>query len=135
VPAGADPGLEAAITASPLDLIRLVAPTTTDARLAAAVHGGGGFVYLISRLGVTGQRDDAPPDLERQVARLRRVTTLPIAVGFGISTPAQVRAAAAVADGVVVGSALVAALERDGPDGATALLRALAAATRNAGPR
>lgn len=132
VPAGADPALEGAITSSPLDLIRLVAPTTTDARLAAAVRGGGGFLYLISRLGVTGARADAPPDLERQVARLRRASDLPVAVGFGISTPEQVRAAAAVADGVVVGSALVAALERDGPDGVAGLVRALVAATHRA---
>jgi tryptophan synthase alpha chain len=133
VPAGADAALEGAITSSPLDLIRLVAPTTTDARLAAAVQGGGGFVYLISRTGVTGARADAPPDLERQVSRLRHASPLPIAVGFGISTPEHVRAAAAVADGVVVGSALVTALEREGPEGAAALIRALAAATRRNG--
>jgi len=130
VPAGADPALEGTIAASPLDLIRLVAPTTTDARLAAAVQGGRGFLYFISRLGVTGARPDAPSDLQRQVERFRRVTDLPIAVGFGISTAAQVKAAAAVADGVVVGSALVTALERDGPKGAADLVRQLAAATK-----
>jgi len=135
VPAGADGALESAISSSPLDLIRLVAPTTTDARLAGAVRGGGGFLYFISRLGVTGTRADAPPDLDRQVSRLRRVTELPIAVGFGIGTPAQVRAASAVADGVVVGSALVSALERDGPDGAAALIRDLAAATHRGNGR
>jgi tryptophan synthase alpha chain len=133
VPAGADAGLEGAIGSSPLDLIRLVAPTTTDARLATAVQGGRGFLYLISRTGVTGARTEAPPDLAGQIARLRRVSPLPIAVGFGISTPEQVRAAAALADGVVVGSALVAALERGGPEGAAALLRDLAAATRRNG--
>jgi tryptophan synthase alpha chain len=130
VPAGADAGLEGAITQSPLDLIRLIAPTTTDTRLDAAVRGGSGFLYLISRLGVTGARTEAPADLDRQVNRLRRVSPLPVAVGFGISTADQVRAAAAVADGVVVGSALVAALERDGPDGVAVLIEALVAATR-----
>jgi tryptophan synthase alpha chain len=135
VPAGSDPALERAIQSSPLDLIRLVAPTTTDARLSGAVRGGGGFLYFISRLGVTGARADAPPDLERQVSRVRRATDLPIAVGFGISTPEQVTAAARVADGVVVGSALVAALEQKGPEGAAALLRSLAAATRRGNGR
>jgi tryptophan synthase alpha chain len=130
VPAGADAALEGAITESTLDLIRLVAPTTTDARLGRAVQGGSGFVYLISRLGVTGARADVPSDLDRQVGRLRRVSQLPIAVGFGISTPEQVRATAAVADGVVVGSALVTALERDGPDGAGLLIKGLVEATR-----
>jgi tryptophan synthase alpha chain len=134
VPAGADPALEGAIDASPLDLIRLVAPTTTDARLGAAVARGGGFVYLISRLGVTGARGDAPPDLAAQMSRLRRVTDLPVAVGFGISTPAQVRAAARAADGVVVGSAIVTALETGGPAAVGALVTELAAATRQNGP-
>lgn len=130
VPAGADPALEHAVAASPLALIRLVAPTTPDARLGAALQGAGGFVYLISRLGVTGARADAPPDLEEQVARVRRATALPVAVGFGIATPAHVRAAAHAADGVVVGSALVAELERAGPPGVSNLVRTLAAAVR-----
>jgi tryptophan synthase alpha chain len=68
---------------------------------------GRGFVYLISRLGVTGERDTLAADLPETVARLRAATTLPIAIGFGISTPAQAAAAARLADGVVVGSALV----------------------------
>lgn len=130
VPAGADPALERAVTTSSLALIRLVAPTTPDTRMAAALQGAGGFVYLISRLGVTGAREDAPPELDEQVARVRRATTLPVAVGFGIATAAHVRAAARAADGVVVGSALVAQLERAGPDGATALVRTLAGAVR-----
>jgi tryptophan synthase alpha chain len=132
VPAGADRALEEAVAGSPLALVRLVAPTTPDARLPAALAGAGGFVYLISRLGVTGARAEAPPDLDAQVARLRRVTDLPVAVGFGISTPAQVRAAARAADGVVVGSALVDELERNGPEGASRLVGALAAAARDA---
>jgi tryptophan synthase alpha chain len=68
---------------------------------------GSGFVYLISRLGVTGARDDVPDELPSTIDRLRRATTLPIAVGFGISTAAQARRIGALADGIVVGSALV----------------------------
>jgi tryptophan synthase alpha chain len=128
LPAGADPAVEAAVMRSPLALIRLVAPTTDDARLAAALTGATGFVYLISRLGVTGARDEVPADLETHVRRIRAVTTLPVAVGFGIGTPAQAAAAARYADGVVVGSALMDALERGGVAAAERLVRDLAAA-------
>lgn len=133
LPAGAAPELERAVTAAELDLIRLVAPTTTDERLRAAVAGAGGFVYLISRLGVTGARPDAPADLERHVRRLRAATRLPIAVGFGISTPAHAAAAARWADGVVVGSALVDALGGGGLAAAGRLLEALAGAVATQG--
>ena len=126
------PALETAVSRSSLALVRLVAPTTPDARLPAALQGAGGFVYLISRLGVTGARADTPPELESQVARVRRATSLPVAVGFGISTPEHVRAAARVADGVVVGSALVAEIERGGAEASNRLVAALAAATRQA---
>jgi tryptophan synthase alpha chain len=130
VPAGADPALEQAVAASTLDLIRLVAPTTPPERLKQAVSGGGGFVYLISRLGVTGARARVPDDLGAQVARVRAATTLPVAVGFGISTAAQVRETARLADGVVVGSALVEALAAGGPAGVERLVRELAQAAR-----
>ncbi|HXF95917.1 MAG TPA: tryptophan synthase subunit alpha, partial [Gemmatimonadales bacterium] len=83
LPAGVDPDLERRLARGPVALIRLVAPTTTDARLRAALTGARGFVYLISRLGVTGARDAVPPDLEAQVARVRAATPLPVAVGFG----------------------------------------------------
>ena len=132
VPAGADPAGEAAIGDAGLDLIRLVAPTTADARLGDAVRGGSGFVYLITRLGVTGVRDAVPADLATQVARVRRATSLPVAAGFGIGTPVQAAAAARAADGVVVGSAIVERLGRDGVAGATALVRELAMAVREA---
>jgi tryptophan synthase alpha chain len=130
VPAGADPALEQAVAASTLDLIRLVAPTTPPDRLTQAVSGGAGFVYLISRLGVTGARARVPEDLGAQVARVRTATALPVAVGFGISTAAQVRETARLADGVVVGSALVEALAAGGPAGAERLVRELAQAAR-----
>ena len=134
LPAGAAPDLERAMAEAGLDVIRLVAPTTTDERLASAVSGAGGFIYLISRLGVTGARPDAPADLDRHVRRLRSVTRLPIAVGFGIGTPAQAAAAARWADGVVVGSALVEALGGGGLAAARQLLESLAGslATRGA---
>ena len=128
LPAGADSQIEAAVTRSALALIRLVAPTTDDERLAGAVQNASGFIYLISRLGVTGARKAVPPDLEAQVARIRAQTKLPIAVGFGISSPAQAAAAARYADGVVVGSALMDALAQGGVSAAEQLARELAAA-------
>jgi tryptophan synthase alpha chain len=128
LPAGADSTIEAAVTRSALALIRLVAPTTDDERLAAAVNNASGFIYLISRLGVTGARKAVPPDLEAHVARVRALTKLPIAVGFGIGTPAQAAAAARYADGVVVGSALMDALTQGGVGAAERLARELAAA-------
>jgi tryptophan synthase alpha chain len=107
LPLGADPRREAWLAESGLDFVRLVAPTTPPERLAGICEHGSGFVYLISRMGVTGARDDAPPDVAPMVARLRTVTDLPVCVGFGISTPAQARAVSQLADGVVVGSAVV----------------------------
>jgi len=116
LPAGADPAVESAVTKHGLSLIRLVAPTTDDRRLKTALSGATGFVYLISRLGVTGARDNVPADLESQVRRVRAATPLPlpVVVGFGIGTPAQAAAAARHADGVVVGSALMDALAQGG---------------------
>jgi tryptophan synthase alpha chain len=128
LPAGADPALEQAVTACGLNVIRLVAPTTDDRRLPAALHGAQGFVYLISRLGVTGARATVPPDLPAHVQRIRAVTRQPVVVGFGIGTPEQAAAAAQVADGVVVGSALMDALAQGGPGPMEALARDLAAA-------
>jgi tryptophan synthase alpha chain len=127
-PAGADPVIERVVAASPLALIRLIAPTTTPERLARAVGGASGFLYLISRLGVTGARDAVPADLAGHVARIRAASPLPVAVGFGISTPAQARATAALADGVVVGSALIEALAAGGLPAAERLVREFARA-------
>jgi tryptophan synthase alpha chain len=87
--------------------VRLVAPTTPRERMAEIARHGRGFVYLISRLGVTGLRDELPRELPETVARLRAVTDLPICVGFGISRPEQAAAVARLADGVAVGSAVV----------------------------
>ena len=125
LPAGGDPAVERTIQASRLDLIRLVAPTTRPDRLAAALEGARGFVYLIARLGVTGATAALAAGLEESIARVRRATSLPVAVGFGISTPAQARAVAGHADGVVVGSALVDVLGTGGVDAAHAFLASL----------
>ena len=107
LPVGADPEREAWLGGGPLDFVRLVAPTTPPARMAEIGRHGRGFVYLISRMGVTGERADLPPELPATVAALRQATTLPICVGFGISRPEDAAAVARLADGVVVGSAVV----------------------------
>jgi tryptophan synthase alpha chain len=88
---------------------------------------GSGFVYLISRLGVTGVRDDLPPELPETVARLRSATTLPVCVGFGVATPAHAASVARIADGVVVGSALVRAAG-ESVESAVALLSSMRSA-------
>ena len=127
LPVGADPERERWLGGGPLAFVRLVAPTTPADRMAEIGRHGSGFIYLISRLGVTGARDDVPADLPATVRRLRAATTLPICVGFGISRPAQAKAIGALADGVVVGSALVQAAG-EGTRQAAALVRSLRAA-------
>ncbi|MFQ6046187.1 MAG: tryptophan synthase subunit alpha [Gemmatimonadales bacterium] len=107
LPPGEDPDIEQTIASSSIPLIPLVAPTTRDDRLETGLRRARGFVYLIARLGVTGAPTDVGPEIERMVARVRAATELPVAVGFGIATGEQARQAARVADGVVVGSALV----------------------------
>ncbi len=107
LPVGSDPEREAWVGDSPLEFIRLVAPTTPQDRMREIADHGRGFVYLISRLGVTGMRDDIAADLPETVERLRTASTLPVCVGFGVSTPEQAAAVAKIADGVVVGSAIV----------------------------
>jgi tryptophan synthase alpha chain len=107
LPVGADPERERWLGTGPLAFIRLVAPTTPDDRMREIGANGSGFVYLISRLGVTGARDDMPDELPATIGRLRRATSLPICVGFGISNADQARRIGALADGIVVGSAIV----------------------------
>ncbi len=112
LPVGGHPDLERLLAGSDLDLIPLAAPTTTPERLDAIVDHASGFLYYISRLGVTGARDALDPALAGKIEDLRGRVRMPVAVGFGISTPEQAAAVAGLADGVVVGSALIAALER-----------------------
>ncbi len=99
-----------------VDTIFLLAPTSTRDRIARVAAASSGFVYYVSRTGTTGERASLPPDLVRELKRLRRRLDLPLAVGFGISSPAQVAAVSEVADGVVVGSALVRLVEQMGED-------------------
>jgi len=96
-----------------VDTIFLLAPTSTRDRVSRVARISTGFVYYVSRTGVTGERTALPSDLVRDVKRLRKKLDQPLAVGFGISSPAQVAAVAEVADGVVVGSALVRLVEEN----------------------
>jgi len=95
-----------------LDTIFLVAPTSTDARIEQIAAVSSGFLYLISRAGVTGARDTLPEELPALVRRVRKFTALPVAVGFGVSLPTHVTVLGGIADAAVVGSALVAEIEK-----------------------
>ncbi|HZP37984.1 MAG TPA: tryptophan synthase subunit alpha [Methylomirabilota bacterium] len=97
-----------------LDLIHLVAPTSTPERMRKIARASRGFVYMVSLTGVTGERAALAPDLAAQLRALRAVTTKPVCVGFGISTPAQAASVGRLADGVIVGSAIVRLVEEHG---------------------
>lgn len=113
LPVGTDREMERRLAGAEPDLVRLVAPTTPEERLAAIAGTASGFLYYISRTGVTGERAELAEGLEEAVRELRRRVDLPVAVGFGVSRPEHARAVARAADGVVVGSALISALGRD----------------------
>jgi tryptophan synthase alpha chain len=100
-------GLQAAAREREVDVILLASPTSTDARLARIAAAASGFIYCVSTTGVTGARASLRSDLPEFVARLRKHTDLPLAVGFGVSTPEQADEVAGYADGVIIGSALV----------------------------
>ena len=102
----------AALRANDLDMIFLVAPTSTDERLQMVAERASGFIYAVSRAGITGARDEMSSEAERLVGRVRRFSDLPVAVGFGISTPEQVADVWRYADAAVVGSAIVAEIEK-----------------------
>jgi tryptophan synthase alpha chain len=103
---------EAELHAHDLDMIFLIAPTSTDERLKLVAEHASGFIYAVSRAGVTGTRETVSAEAEKLVNRMRQFSSLPIAVGFGISTAAQVADVSRYADAVVVGSAIVAQMER-----------------------
>jgi tryptophan synthase alpha chain len=107
VPPEEDDQLGPALRAQGVDLIRLATPTTDAARLPAVLEGASGFLYYVSVAGITGMQQAAATAIADAVARLKAATDLPVAVGFGIRTPDQAAAVARVADGVVVGSAIV----------------------------
>jgi tryptophan synthase alpha chain len=90
-----------------MDQIYLIAPTTPEQRVPVIVENASGFLYYVSREGVTGERSDVASDLEERVAMIRRHSSLPIGIGFGISNSSQVREVASHADGVIVGSSIV----------------------------
>jgi len=116
--------------AAGLDTVFLVAPTSTPERLELVGRLSGGFVYCVSTTGITGERTELPPELAETVAHVREHTGLPIAVGFGISTPAHAAAVAQLADGVIVGSAIV--KRQDDPTALEAFVSELAEAVRSA---
>jgi tryptophan synthase alpha chain len=112
-------------------LILLVTPTTSAQRAEKVVKACSGFVYVVSVVGITGERAQMPPQLGEQIRRLRSLTDLPLCVGFGISTPEHVQAVAAVADGVIVGSALVKKLEAAARQGREIALQDVTTLVRN----
>jgi tryptophan synthase alpha chain len=114
-----------AMRAAGLDTVFLAAPTSTERRLKLVAQFSTGFVYLVSRTGVTGERAALSDSLAPLIDRMRNATKLPLAAGFGISTAEQAAAVAKMADGVVVGSAIVRQIEKD-PAGLETLARSLA---------
>jgi tryptophan synthase alpha chain len=120
VPPEADQELCLPAVARGLNFIRLATPTTDDARLPAVLANTSGFLYYVSITGITGTAEPDVVAVHSHIARIKKSTSLPIAVGFGVKTPQQARAIAAGADGVVVGSALVNAVRDSlGPKGET----------------
>ena len=109
---------------SRLDTIFLVAPTSTDLRIEQIAEASSGFLYVVSRAGVTGARDALPAELPALVRRVRKFTTLPVAVGFGVSLPTHITVLGGIADAAVVGSALVGEIEK--ADSAEAAAEAVA---------
>jgi tryptophan synthase alpha chain len=123
----------ATVQAQGLDTIFLAAPTSTDERLARIATASTGFLYLVSRTGVTGEREALPEGLPALVRRIRNFTSLPIAVGFGISLPSHLSVLGGIADAAVVGSALMAEVENaDSVDAAVSVVAARVRALKNA---
>jgi tryptophan synthase alpha chain len=121
-------GVRQACDEAGIALVALVAPTTPPERLRAIGADARGFIYAVSLTGTTGERGELPPGLPELVERIRAVTEVPIAVGFGISTEEQARAVGDVADGVIVGSRVVRAAGEEGADGVRTVVAALSSA-------
>ena len=135
IPPEEDAELGPALRAAGVDLIRLATPTTDEARLPAVLEGSSGFLYYVSVAGITGMQQAATASIEAAMARLKAHATIPVAVGFGVRTPEQAAAFARVADGVVVGSALVDLVGEHGANAAgpvRELTKALAQAVHSA---
>ncbi|MXO59168.1 tryptophan synthase subunit alpha [Altererythrobacter salegens] len=122
-----DPDLGPALREAGISLVRLATPTTDASRLPTVLEGSSGFLYYVAVAGITGKQQAAIESIESNVSRIKRSTDLPIAVGFGVRTPEQAAEIARVADGVVVGSALVEIIAEHGAN-APAKLRELSAA-------
>ncbi|HUO01480.1 MAG TPA: tryptophan synthase subunit alpha [Rhizomicrobium sp.] len=139
LPPEEDAVLQGPAKAAGIDMIRLVTPTTHEARLTKVVNGASGFLYYVSIAGVTGTKSFAETEVAAALARIRKATSLPVAVGFGIKTPAQAAQIARIADAAVVGSAIVSVIG-DNPNAGrdrvvtkvTELCRALADSTHAA---
>jgi tryptophan synthase alpha chain len=123
--------LRAACDAAGVALVPLAAPTSTDERLAEVGRDGRGFIYTVSLTGTTGERSELPPELAQTVERVRSRTELPVAVGFGISTPAHAAAVGELADGVIVGTRVVRAAGEGGARAVGELVAELAGALGN----
>jgi len=136
LPAGGSPRLERLAASLGLAMSFLVAPNTSPARIVAALRASTGFLYVVPLLGVTGARDRVASGAADLLDSVRRNAAgrVPVAAGFGLSTPAQVAALAPAADGLIIGSALVAAMRDGGPSRMGALVRSLAAATSRGVP-
>lgn len=132
IPPEEDAEFRTALHADGLAFVRLAAPTTSDARLPQVVTHASGFVYYVSTTGVTGAGSGETGDIAAAVARVRTASGLPVAVGFGVKTPERAAEIGKVADAVVVGSAIVDALDRDGVDQALHLAGQLAEAAHAA---
>ncbi|MBI2914783.1 MAG: tryptophan synthase subunit alpha [Firmicutes bacterium] len=125
--------LEELTARSGLDLVYLLAPTSTDRRISKVARHSRGFIYCVSLTGVTGARQAMSAELEGFISRVRRATTMPLAVGFGISTPGHAREAGRFGDGVIVGSALIDVMSRtSGGKAALAEVRSFASSLRRA---
>ena len=131
IPPEEDEELGPALRAAGIDPIRLATPTTDTARLPAVLEGSSGFLYYVSVAGITGLQQAATASVAENVARIKKSTDLPVAVGFGVRTPEQAAEIARVADGVVVGSALVELVGKHG-ENAPAYLRELTASLAGA---
>jgi tryptophan synthase alpha chain len=133
--------LKAALAAHDLDVIYMLAPTSTEARVARVAEVASGFVYCVSVAGTTGVRDQLPADLPEFIARVRRHTDLPLAVGFGVSRREHVARIGQLCEAAVIGSAIIDVVEQAPPDQRAARLRAYVetvtgrAASSGVGPR
>lgn len=131
IPPEEDADLGPALRAKNVSLIRLATPTTDASRLPTVLEGASGFLYYVSVAGITGSQQAAQTSIDDAVARIKAVSTIPVAVGFGVRTPEQAEAIAKLADGVIVGSALVSLVKEHGAQAPEAI-RALTASLANA---